>query len=81
MNDGERCKVIVVEDDALLFIASGDGTVTMRAVQRITWDAFLKANEASGRSHLLADIVRRVVNEVDAAHPVRSETRARTAAG
>ena len=73
MDASEPWNVTLVHDDALLCAASADGTVSMRAVPRVEWDAVLAANEVSGRRQAVADIVRHVVRG-DAASTIETET-------
>jgi hypothetical protein len=74
--DSEKNWLITCEqDDALVFSLAPSGTVSLRAVRQVEWDAILAANEVSGRTQAVADVVRHVVSEGNVSSAEPSKTR------
>lgn len=61
MNAKKFWQVTPMQEDALLFTAPADGTVKMRAVTQVEWNAVLAANEVSEPRRKVADVVRDIV--------------------
>lgn len=55
-------EVKFVQEDALLFKAAPDGTVTMRAVPRKHWEALLAEHATRGYPRSVQDVARKIVN-------------------
>lgn len=62
MERGKDWQVTLVQEDALLFNAAPDGSVSMRVVPITEWEASLATNEASGSRRSVADVVRQIVS-------------------
>lgn len=61
MERGKDWQVTLVQEDALLFKVTPDGTVIMRAMSRTEWEAHLEGTGPGGSRRSMADTVRQIV--------------------